>query len=259
MKRARLLTALVGFAIVASLASDASARYRMYNPATGAFMQRDPVGMPAGPPTARNLSDSRFTQRDPTEPYADGMNLYQYVNSAPTVYVDPLGLKETDCGVKVHRIFPKKMENSTISKSDIGHTWLEYNGKTTGFAPGGIYSPDPWHTDPGSDKSWDAPVDSSAWFRRMKAGDGEGKKCACVTCQEVYDCLDKVTEEWKGVKWNFKTANCRHFVRSALDACCLIYPISAHPIRKELRILTIVGFGPLGALIPLPEIEEGDI
>ena len=65
MKCARLLAALAGFAVIASLASDASARYRMYNPATGAFMQRDPLGTPLGPPMARNLSASQFTRRDP--------------------------------------------------------------------------------------------------------------------------------------------------------------------------------------------------
>jgi len=223
MKRTTLLTSALAIAVVFALANPADA-------------MRDPGG-PAGP-------------------YADGMNLYQYVNSAPTVRVDPLGLKGTDCGVKVHRIFPNK-----TAMGEIGHTWLEYNGKTVGFAPGGIYTPeDPWHEIPGPDKSWDAPVDSSAWFRRMKTGDGEtGKKCACVTCQEVYDCLDKVTAAWKGVKFKFKGPNCRDYVRSALNACCLNYPISDHPIRKGLRALTIVGLGPLGALIPLPTIEEGDI
>jgi len=201
----------------------------------------------------------------------DGKNLYQYVNSAPAVRVDPLGLEGIDCGVKVHRIFPKRMENMKTAKSEIGHTWLEYDGKTTGFVPAqpAIQSPDKLSEDmiklleeEGAmerHKSWDAPVDSSAWFRRMQKGSGAEKKCACVTCEEVYDCLDKVAEEWKVVKWNFETANCRDFVRAALKDCCLNYPISDHPIRKGLRALTIVGLGPLGALVPLPEIEEGDI
>ena len=239
------------------LFADSASAY--YHPGLGRWMSRDPgAGGEAAPRvgTTGSAVGGGFLPRDQ---YVDGMNLYQYVNSAPAVRVDPLGLEGTDCGVKVHRIFPKTMENMKTAKSEIGHTWLEYNGKTVGFAPGGIYSPDVWHENPGPDKSWDAPVDSSAWFRRMKKGSGAEKKCACVTCEEVYDCLDKVAEEWKVVKWNFETANCRDFVRAASDACCLNYPIRDHLIRWELRALTIIGFGPLGALIPLPEIEEGDI
>jgi hypothetical protein len=93
MKCARLFAVVVGFAVLANLGPDAFARYRMYNPATGAFMQRDPLGTPDGPPMARNLSPSEFTRRDPTEQYADGTNLYQYVQSNPVVRTDPFGLK----------------------------------------------------------------------------------------------------------------------------------------------------------------------
>lgn len=43
--------------------------YAEYNPTTGRFLQRDPIG------------------------YSDGMNLYEYVNSSPIVYVDTHGEK----------------------------------------------------------------------------------------------------------------------------------------------------------------------
>jgi uncharacterized protein RhaS with RHS repeats len=98
MKCARLFAVVVGFAVLADLGPDAFARYRMYNPATGTFMQRDPLGTPLEPPLARNVSDSQFTQRDPTKQYADGMNLYEYVRSKPSDMVDPLGLY----GIEVH-------------------------------------------------------------------------------------------------------------------------------------------------------------
>ena len=44
---------------------------------------------------ARNYAPSlgRFASRDPAG-YTDGMNLYEYVRSNPTLYVDPLGLKK---------------------------------------------------------------------------------------------------------------------------------------------------------------------
>jgi hypothetical protein len=149
MKRTRLFAVLVGVAVIASFASDASARYRMYNPATGAFMQRDPLGTPLGPSLARNVSDSRFTQRDPAvgdtmrvgttgplvgggfiprdlgpvevvvarrsgsavqmpsgrrvqqdvqKQYKDGMSLYQYVRSNPSLFVDSIGLSVSYSG-----------------------------------------------------------------------------------------------------------------------------------------------------------------
>jgi len=47
-------------------------RNRMYHPALGRWVQRDPIG------------------------YADGMNLYQYVRSRPTAAVDPSGTLSSD-------------------------------------------------------------------------------------------------------------------------------------------------------------------
>lgn len=93
MKRTNLIAVLLGFAPVGAVSQDAFARGRMYNPATGTFMQRDPAGMPLAPPMGRNLSGSKYTQRDPTAQYADGMNLYQYVRSSPCVWIDPFGEK----------------------------------------------------------------------------------------------------------------------------------------------------------------------
>jgi RHS repeat-associated protein len=66
-------------------------RARMLHPALGRFMQRDPIGTPLEPPVARNVSDSRFTQRHPGRQYVDGMNLHQYSRGKPTSSVDPLG------------------------------------------------------------------------------------------------------------------------------------------------------------------------
>lgn len=87
----------------------------------------------------------------------------------------------------------------------------------------------------------------------------QGKKCSCVTCDDVYECLDKVAARWKTASFDLKGSNCRDFVRAALDACCLKYPINDHFVRVELRALTILGAGVFGPLVPLPEIEEGDM
>ncbi len=65
MKTKPLVAVLLGCAVLSLFSADASA---MYNPALGAFPQRDPAG------------------------YADGSNLYQYTNSNPIASVDPDGL-----------------------------------------------------------------------------------------------------------------------------------------------------------------------
>ena len=73
MKRTSLIAALAGFATMAAVSQDASARGRMYHPRLGRFLQRDPIGTPYSPPVTvsvrpsitRNLSSPRFTRRDP--------------------------------------------------------------------------------------------------------------------------------------------------------------------------------------------------
>jgi len=69
------------------------ARGRYLHPGLGRFINRDPNGMD-------NIGTSRplkgFLARNPTGPqkqYADGMNLYQYLKSSPTMYTDWNGLE----------------------------------------------------------------------------------------------------------------------------------------------------------------------
>jgi hypothetical protein len=75
----------------------------MYNPSTGRFLNRDPIGMRVGPEVANGrfgagggiAASGRYIIRDRVDPaiqYADGLNLYQYVGSNPVNRVDPSGL-----------------------------------------------------------------------------------------------------------------------------------------------------------------------
>lgn len=122
MRRTNLIAVILSFMALAIVSQDAFARGRMYNPALGRFMQRDPLGTPLQPPMARNVSPTQFTQRDPVgAQYTDGMNLYQYVGSNPLVRVDPSGLEwkvvrnngkrratvTGECGDKVSDLAPK--------------------------------------------------------------------------------------------------------------------------------------------------------
>ncbi len=73
------LIALTVFVLTIACGEAAQA---MYHPGVGRFTTRDPNGMMVG---------AAFAPRDPMKQYADGMHLYQYVRSAPTRYVDPIG------------------------------------------------------------------------------------------------------------------------------------------------------------------------
>ncbi|NLX59860.1 MAG: hypothetical protein GXY74_12315 [Phycisphaerae bacterium] len=98
-------TVAVALLALAATASDAQARHRVYHPTVGRFMQRDPLGTPNESPLTRNLSSHEFTRRDPAAQYRDGMNLYQYVHSGPSGYVDPMGLWNSD----VHHDLTKEL------------------------------------------------------------------------------------------------------------------------------------------------------
>ncbi len=88
MKRSMLIAAiLVGSTIL--LAFNGSA-WAMYHPGMGVFLQRDPgVRGAVRFGTARPAIGGDFIPRDE---YGDGMNLYQYVRSRPTIARDPSGL-----------------------------------------------------------------------------------------------------------------------------------------------------------------------
>jgi hypothetical protein len=121
MRQAHLIVALAGVIIVAVLAVHASA---MYDPGLGCFLQRDPAldadlmrirggaPMPLQLFITRDVSPQhatfqgigvvhgggRYARPQHAAQYADGMDLYQYVRSAPTVQLDPTGLGATQTG-----------------------------------------------------------------------------------------------------------------------------------------------------------------
>lgn len=75
----------------------------MYNPATGRFLNRDPIGVQVRGHFASGRFGAgsgmtevgRFITRDragPSIEFADGMNLYQYVRSSPVRFTDHTGL-----------------------------------------------------------------------------------------------------------------------------------------------------------------------
>ncbi len=70
----------------------------------------------------------RFTSEDPLG-FVDGVNVYVYVlNTAPN-FSDPTGLAMVGTGIKKCK--------KTSPASGFPHGWIEYNGTSSGFYPGG--------------------------------------------------------------------------------------------------------------------------
>lgn len=68
-------------------------RARTCDPQTGRFMQRDPLGIdPAG---------GKINPFNVKRQYKDGINIYEYIKSSPTVKLDPYGLMPKSCCEKV--------------------------------------------------------------------------------------------------------------------------------------------------------------
>jgi hypothetical protein len=67
-----------------------------YNPTTGRFLQRDPIGTNDEIRLVdfRDNGSPRFSRNfKPLTQYKDGMSLYEYAHSKPTIYLDSSGLK----------------------------------------------------------------------------------------------------------------------------------------------------------------------
>ena len=92
MKRVHPFVIVAAVVAVCVLPENASA---MYHPELGQFIQRDPGAGSAL--RARGKDAAASTERFiPRDQYADGMDLYQYVQGRPTCSGDPLGLYNDD-------------------------------------------------------------------------------------------------------------------------------------------------------------------
>ncbi|MBU0637800.1 MAG: hypothetical protein KKB50_02970 [Planctomycetes bacterium] len=83
----------VGLAFLATLTVvDSALAY--YNPRTGRFLSRDPIGEP-GAMLVRRVAGASTGSFIPRDKVADQMHLYRYVRNTPSNLVDPLGLQES--------------------------------------------------------------------------------------------------------------------------------------------------------------------
>lgn len=103
MTRSTILSVLVAILFIGAFAPVASAHY---DPATGRWLERDPLGTrPSVPRIGQYPSSPMLGNVAPASQYNDGMHLYEYVQSLPTVLVDLSGLELRFATRKEEKLF----------------------------------------------------------------------------------------------------------------------------------------------------------
>jgi RHS repeat-associated protein len=163
--------------------------YRYYNPETGRWINRDPIEEKGG------------------------ANVYEYGNSNPISFFDPLGLLDI-----------WEFHNAGLT----GHWGFKVNGRTgatVDFGPkGGKLLPGTGICVWGADE----PSAKSSWISLKKKnsgkllyGRGAGKRCCVATDNEIVDCIYDNCRNWTGSWYLPIGQNCRSFVVSTKGGCCL--------------------------------------
>jgi len=203
--------------------------YRYYDPGTGRWPNRDPLGEPGFngnqyfaftkedlqylaslDPEGENLDALKNAQNNIF--YAAGKTAYVMVNNDPVDKTDLYGLV---CNTVVNRT--KALMSSGINA---GHEWIVYDGNSVGFWPNRGYvvlRPDP------ADQAgvpiywqWETKQKKSG---KIKWGSGAGKSCACATCADILSSLAAAPNPgWHSFPIR---NNCRRFAAWALDGSCL--------------------------------------
>ena len=208
-------------------------RARAYDPQTGRFMQRDPLGI--------DPSGGRQNSFVPLDQYAGSSNLYEYVSSKPLFYIDPQGLSMVYPGLPPNIIKPpynpspprkpkpwldingcdmfvfcRDNENMMGPLKNFDHCFLVMDGLKG-------ESPD-WEADDA--KSYSVWIDRSPG-RIIEAGPNR-TPCSCATCSDVRECITKGRTRAIGFGGGFGGMvdyvcgkNCQNAMAKTLNKCCL--------------------------------------
>jgi RHS repeat-associated protein len=214
--------------------------YRYYSPPTGRWLSRDPIGEPGFDgnqyftfskddlqalavldPEDENFDALEAAQKSMF--YTAGKLAYLMVNNDPINGTDLHGL--VYCRIVANRT--KAMFSSSIN---LGHEWIDYDGKTVGFWPNRgfvVLRPDPAaQTGATIFWQWDTVQKKSG---TIKWGPAAGKSCVCATCEEIMASINAAPNPgWHSFEIR---NNCRRFVKWVFDGSCLKKgkKISFHP------------------------------
>jgi RHS repeat-associated protein len=232
-------------------------RARYYDPFYARFLQRD-TGRdeltPSAATRSRKWEAIKPADRDPVSPnqigtgvagqYADGLNLYQYVRSRPTIFRDSTGLEvnpATDCNL---------YGNSSWTLGIIpDHYWMTGNGSELWD-----FGPDlPWmqrvyrHTNYSLCNDTLYPCQGQANFSNsayagiygevrnplklqqpvnliyptLKYGADKGNCCKKTNCGGIKSCLSALRTIWNNYNYSHLGRNCISFYSAAVSNCCL--------------------------------------
>ena len=205
--------------------------FRFYNPSTGRWLSRDPIGEPGFDGNKYyNFTKEDLQSLDALDPEEENLEsrqkdnaLLRVVGRTPYVMVNNNPIGEFDlyglvCDTVVNRT--KAYIKSSFIKINAGHEWLVYGGDSAGFWPNRgwvLLRPDPaavggvpicWQ--------WEAEKKKSG---KLKWGSAAGKNCSCATCDQILASLAAAPDPgWHSFSIR---NNCRRFTKWALDGSCL--------------------------------------
>ena len=160
--------------------------YRYYNPDTGRWLNRDPIGEGTG----------------------EGSNLYRYCKADPVNLTDPYGLTPIPnirgCGFYVYC-------------GDIkDETWDEWLARKLGFKHCDLNSPNS-PRDRTNSETYDTWVDRETPGRTLMDGKSAGRPCRCASCADIKECKDAVVYGTYHPWGN----NCHTYTARQISRCCL--------------------------------------
>jgi RHS repeat-associated protein len=215
-------------------------RARSYDPETGRFMQRDPLGI--------NPAGGEFNAFDVLKQYSDGMNLYEYVRSNTQIHLDPDGkcirnivggvAKFFGCGISIY------CRNNEIMP------WpIKYFDHCHPFIG-------PFDINEGADMTKpDAKVYPVVVIRSgvLKYG-AIGKPCKCATCGDIRNCVAEGRNiGYHGIWPYIRGRNCQGATAKAIMGCCLRSTWRPSVAIDELE----PNYDPYDPSFPLPDPTGG--
>ena len=201
-----------------------------YNPSTGRWINRDPIGEPGFTGNKYfDFSKEDFQSLDELDPEEENLaarkknTLFRIVGRTPYSIVQNDSIGKFDiyglaCSTVVNRT--KAYLKSSFININAGHEWIVYGIYSVGFWPNrdwALLRLDPADVG-GVPICWQWETEKKK-TGRLRWGWAAGTKCSCASCDQILASLDAVPNPgWHSFSIR---NNCRRFTKWALDGSCL--------------------------------------